>query len=133
MSTSLGLRARHQSTSNPRIRSSACDLVSQALVVAGRLLLLGVRVEQGRIDIEDEPLGTGTEREGALARRLARGTDSLQLRLTDPLDQPERGRVRGDITEQVGLVAKRSEVRQVLAALDQGDDQLAQHPPVRVH
>ena len=43
-------------TSNQRVRSSACDLVSQALVVPGRLLLLRMRSDQRRVDIDRQPL-----------------------------------------------------------------------------
>ena len=71
-----------------------------ALVVAGRALLIGVRAEQGGVDIEDRPLGPGTEREGPLPRQLARPADPLQLGLPDPLDRPEGGRVRGDLAKR---------------------------------
>ena len=88
--------------------------------------------KQGRVDVEIDPLGAGAEREGALARRLAGGADALELRLADPLQRPKGGGVRGDVAEQVGLVAKRGQVGQVLAALTEGDEQVAQDLAVGV-
>ena len=101
-----------------------------ALVVAGRALLLGVGAEQRGVDVEDRPLGGGAEREGALPRQLARRFDPLQLRRADPLDRPEGGGVGGDLAEEAGLVAERGQIAEVLAALGQGDDQVAQDLPV---
>jgi hypothetical protein len=84
-----------------------------------------VAANQGRVDVEDEVLGAGAEREGALARRLAGGAEALKLGRPDPLQHPKGGGVRGDVAEQVGLVAKRGQVTEVLAASHQGDDQIA--------
>lgn len=88
--------------------------------------------EQRGVDVEDRALGSGACLEGPLPGRLARRFDPFQLCRADPLDRPEGGGVGGDVAEEVGLVAKRSLVGDVLAALGQGDDEIAQDLPVLV-
>jgi len=103
-----------------------------ALVVPRACFLIGVRANEGRVDVEDQFLGASTERKRTLARHLASVADAFQLGRPDPLDQPEGGGVRSDVPEQVGLVTKRCHIREVLAARHQRDDQIAQDLPIIV-
>lgn len=103
-----------------------------SLVVAGGAVLFGVGAQQRGVDVEDRPLGGGAERESIRPGQLARRFDPLQLRRADPLDRPEGGGIGGDLAEQAGLVAERRLIAEVLTALGQGDDQVAQDLPVVV-
>jgi hypothetical protein len=91
-----------------------------ALKVAGGLLLVRVRRDQRRVEVEHDPLGPGAEHPGPLARPGTRRAQPLQHPLlAQRVDHPPGRRVRGHATEQVLLVAQRAEIRQAVAAVGQ--------------
>ena len=101
-----------------------------ALVVAGRALLLRVRGDQRRVDVDRQPLGRAVQLPEPLARpRVRRAQRVQQPRLRrDPVDHPERGRVRRHRPEQRLLVAHRAEIRHALAAVGEHHRQITDHP-----
>jgi hypothetical protein len=80
-------------TSNQRVRSSACDLVSQALVVPGRPLLLRMRRDQRRVNVERQPLRR--------TMRLREPRPGARVRDPDRVQQPGRGGDPVDIRNAV--------------------------------
>ena len=102
-----------------------------ALVVPGRLLLLRRRADQRRVDVDRQPLGRAVQLPEALARPRVSGTQRVQQRRVggDPVDHPERGRIRRDRPEQRLLVTHRPEVGHALAAVGEHHRQIADHPP----
>ena len=89
-----------------------------------------MRVDQRRVDIDHDPLGTNTQTPRAFARRRSRGAQRVkQCRLGgDPVDQPKRRRVRRDRPEQRLLIADRAQVRQTIAAVGEHHRQITDHP-----
>ena len=73
-----------------------------ALVVAGRPLLLRVRGDQRRVDVDRQPLRRAVQLPEPLARPRVRRAQRLQQRRVgrDPVDHPKRRRVRRDRPEQ---------------------------------
>jgi hypothetical protein len=106
----------------------------RALVVAGGPGLVGVDDDQRRVEIDDHQprprAAPPRTRPGLCARR----PDSLQrVRITrDPLQQPVRRRVRGDLAEQRLLIAHRAQIAQRVAAVGQHHRQIPDHAPRRV-
>jgi hypothetical protein len=98
-------------------------------VVHPRAFLLGMRVDQRRVDIDHDPLGTNTQSPRALPRRRTRRTQRIkQLGLVgDPVDQPERRRVRRDLTEQRRLITDRPQVRETVAAIREHHREIPDH------
>ena len=82
-------------------------------VVHGRAFLLGMRVDQRRIDIDHDPLRPHPQTPRAIPRRRTRDAQrNKQLRLaSDPVDHPERRRVRRDRTKQRLLIPNRPKIR----------------------
>ena len=101
-----------------------------ALVVPGRLLLLGVRGDQRRVDVDRQPLRRAVQLPEPLARpRVRRAQRVQQPRVGgDPVDHPKRGRVRRDRPEQRLLIAHRAEIRHALAAVGEHHRQITDHP-----
>jgi len=101
-----------------------------ALIGAGRAVFVGVRGDQRRVDVDDQrPGGPGAQRERPLARRCPGRPERVeQAVLADPVDDPPRGGVGGDRSEQRALVAQGAQVAQRVAAVGQHDRQIAHHP-----
>jgi hypothetical protein len=100
------------------------------LVVPGCLLLLGVRGDQRRVDIDRQgfrcPVQIPEPRPCAGVRRAHRVQRARRRR--DPVDHPERGRVRRDLTEQGVLIADRAQVRDTLTTVGEHHREIAEHP-----
>jgi hypothetical protein len=101
-----------------------------ALVVAGRLLLLGVRGGQGRVNIDRQPVRRAVQFSEPLARpRMGATKLAQQLLAGDLVDHPERRRIRGDRPEQRLLVTNGTEIRHALAAVGKHHRQIADRLP----
>jgi hypothetical protein len=86
--------------------------------------------DQRRVDVDRQPLRRAVELPKPLARPRVRGTQLLQELLGgDPVDDPERGRVRRHLPEQRLLIAHRAEIRHALPAVRQHHCQIPDHPP----
>ncbi len=100
-----------------------------ALVGPGRALLLRVRGDQRRVDVDRQPLGRAMHLPEPLTRAGMRGTKlAKQLLGRNPVDDPKRGRVRRDRAEQRLLLADRAEIGHALAAIGQHHRQVPDHP-----
>ena len=99
-------------------------------VVHRRAFLLGMRVDQRRVDIDHDPLGPNPETPRTFPRRRTRGAQRIkQRRLAgDPIDQPKRRRVRSDRPEQRLLIPDRAKVRQTVAAVGEHHREIPDHP-----
>ena len=99
-------------------------------VVHRRAFLLGMRVDERRVDIDHDPLGANTEAPRALPRGRTRGAQRVkQRRLAgDRVDQPKRRRVRRDRPEQRLLIPHRAQVRQTVAAVGEHHREIPNHP-----
>lgn len=76
-----------------------------ALVVASRLLLLGVGGDQGGVDVEDDLLGAGAGLPGPRPRGSAGLTDPIEDLGVDRLRDPMCSGLRGYLPEQRLLTA----------------------------
>jgi hypothetical protein len=87
------------------------------LVIPGRLLLLRMRGDQRRVHVDRQPLRRTNKLPEPRPRPGVRIPDSVQQprRGGDPVDRPERGRVRRHRSEQRVLITGRAQVRQALA------------------
>ena len=82
-----------------------------ALVVRRRsILVLGVDLDEGRVDVEHDLLGRATRSPHRLTRRRSRCPQGAEHAFVDLVDGPPDGRGGGDDTEQLGLVAQRRHV-----------------------
>ena len=101
-----------------------------ALVVPGRPLLLRMARDQRRVQIDRQPLRRAVQPPEPLARPRVRRAQRLQQPGLgrDPVDHPERGRVRRHLTEQRLLLADRAEIGHALAAVGEHHRQIADHP-----
>ena len=101
-----------------------------ALVVPGGALLLGMRGDQRRVDIDHDPLGrpSPAPMPAPAPRRAPRGRVKQPRLGGDPVDQPKRRRVRRDRPEQRLLIAHRAQVRQAVAAIGEHHRQIPDHP-----
>lgn len=97
-----------------------------ALVVAGRLLLLGVGGDQGRVDVDDELVGAGAGGPGRRTGPRPRRADPLQAAFVDGAQDPVDGGLGGDRSEQVGLAAEDAEVGDAVAAVGDRDGEVAE-------
>ena len=88
-------------------------------IVHRRAFLLGMRVDQRRVDIDHDPLRPHPQAPRPIPRRRTRGAQRIkQCRLArDPIDQPKRRRIRSDRTEQRLLIPDRPKIRQAIAAV----------------
>ena len=102
-----------------------------ALEVPRRAVLLGVRGDQRRVQLDRRPLGLHAEPPGVRARLVVRGAQPLEQRGVggDRLDHPIRSRVRGHLSEQRQLIAQPAQVRDALAAVGEHHSEIAHHPP----
>jgi hypothetical protein len=100
-----------------------------ALAVRRSTLLLGVALQQLRVEIERDRLRARPQRPGPLAGTAACGADRRQLVLAERVQQPCGGRVRRDAAEQVRLLGKRAQIRDAVAAIDQHRRQINHHSP----
>jgi hypothetical protein len=68
---------------------------------------------------DHDPLGRHPDAPGTIPRRRTRGAQRIEQRRLagDPIDQPERRRVRSDRPEQRLLIPDRAKVRQTVAAV----------------
>ena len=100
------------------------------LVVPGRLLLLRMRGDQRRVHVDRQPLRRTNKLPEPRPRPRVRIPDSVQQprRGGDPVDRPERGRVRRHRSEQRVLITGRAQVRQALAAIGEHHREIADHP-----
>jgi len=101
-----------------------------ALVGAARAVLVRVRGDQRRVDVDNQRPGrSSTQRERPLARRRARRPDRVeQPDLGDVVDHPPRRRIRRHRPEQRGLVAQAAQVTQRVAADSEHHRQIPHHP-----
>ena len=101
-----------------------------ALEAARRAVLLGVRGDERRVQLERHPLGSHAQLPCVRACPHVRGAQALeQLRAGgDPLDHPIRGGVRGHLAERGKLIAQPTEVRDALAAVRQHHREVPDHP-----
>src|SRR5205814_10499171 len=81
-----------------------------ALAVRPAALLLGVALQQLRVEIERDRLRARSQRPGPLAGSAAGGADRRQLVLAERVQQPRGGRVRRNPAEQVRLLGKRTQI-----------------------
>jgi hypothetical protein len=90
-----------------------------------------VRTDQRRIDIDLDLLRARPQLPRPLASLRARRAQSVeQLGLCrDTVDQPKRGRVRGDRAEQRLLIAHHAQIRQTVPAVSEHHRQITDHPP----
>ena len=99
------------------------------LEVTGRALLLRMRADQRRVQIDRQPL----KDTGQLPDTLTRAGVSVTQRVTqarrtgDPVDHPKRRRGRRDRTEQRRLIADHAQVGQAIAAIGEHHRQIANH------
>jgi len=82
---------------------------------------------QRRVNVDDRRLRARPKAPGPRARLGDRAAQPLKAPGVDAVDDPKRGRVRGDLAEQVGLVAQRAEIGQAVAAIAEHHDQITQH------
>ena len=88
-----------------------------ALVGRGRVLLLGMRVEECPIDVDDDLVRRRPRGPRPSTRFGARHRDVAQPLGVDRVEHPEHRRVRSDRSEQLGLVAQHRDVRQTVATV----------------
>ncbi len=101
-----------------------------ALIVPGRLLLLRMRCDQRRVNIERQPLRRTTQLPEPLPGACVRDTEGVQqpwLR-HNPVDHPKRRGVRRHRPEQRVLLTNRTEIGYALAAIDQHHREITDHP-----
>ena len=100
-----------------------------ALVCSGRLLLLRMRGDQRRVNVERQPLRRTMQLPEPLPRLRVRDTQGVQQpqRRSDPVDHPKRCRVRRDRPEQRVLLTDHTEVRDAFAAIDEHHREIAEH------
>jgi hypothetical protein len=100
-----------------------------ALERARRALLLRVRADQRGVDVDHDPPRPGARLPGVLTRPRTSGAQRVeQARVSsDPIDHPERRRVRGDRPEQHLLVTDCAQVGQTVAAIGQHHCQVPDH------
>ena len=100
------------------------------LVVPGCSLLLRMRGDQRRVDVDRQGLRRARELPEPLTRRGVRGADRVQQPRCrcDPRDRPKRGRVRRHLAKQRLLLSDRAQVRHALAAVGKHHRQIADHP-----
>ena len=99
-----------------------------ALAVRAGALLVGVALEQLRVEVERDRCRPRPQCPRPLARASPRCTDRRQLRLAERVQQPRRGRVRGDRAEQIGLLRQRPQIGNAIAAVDHRRREINQHP-----
>jgi len=98
-----------------------------ALVGAGGALLLGVRREQGGVNVEDEASRVAGVAPGAGAGRGAGLPDLRQHLLIEALQAAVGGSLRGDRPEKHLLIAQGSEVGQAVATVGEHHGEVAGH------
>ena len=83
--------------------------------------------DQGRVEIDREPLGRAGQCPHALTRASARDPQARQAAgiMRDPVDHPKRRRRRGHVPEQRLLLAQRAEVGQAVAAVGEHHREIA--------
>jgi hypothetical protein len=131
-----GPQQRRQCLAGPiaAVQPSAKRVEPEALLVgAGRALLVGVGLDQGRVHVDDQrPRRSSPQRPGPLAdpgqrrpqrRHLAWITAHL------PCQHPPGGRGRGDLAKQVRLLAQAGKIAHTVATVGQHHHQVPQHLP----
>jgi hypothetical protein len=100
-----------------------------ALEIPRRALLLGMRRDQRRVQIDRQPLRRPRDLPHVCSRRSVSGAQPLKpLRVTrDPSNEPRRGRRRRNITEQRRLITKCAEVGQAVAAVGKHHREIPDH------
>jgi len=103
------------------------------LVARGGAFLLAVRSQQARIDVQDQAGDVGQVRSATGGPDPgpgvgSRSTQRPELNGTDPVQDPISGRVRGDRTEQGGLIPERGQIRKAVPTIGEGDSQVGQNP-----
>jgi hypothetical protein len=101
-----------------------------ALVVPGRVLLLRMSGDQRRVHVERQALGCAIKLPEPCPGAGMRYADRVQHAWCgrDPVDDPERRRVRRHLPEQRILLTDRTQIRDALAAVDQHHRQVPDHP-----
>src|SRR5271165_191866 len=100
-----------------------------ALVMASRMLLLGMDADRCRIEIEPHLAGRCASRPGASAGNRARPTDLVDLYLAELQKHPTRRRDRRELPEQRWLPSERRQIGNTPAAIRGHHRQIAQNPP----
>ncbi len=100
-----------------------------ALVVPGRVLFLGVRVDQSRVNIDRQTRRRAVQFPEPLTRSGVSSPERFEHArgLSDLLNHPERCRVRRDRPEQRLLLTDAAEVSDALAAVSEHHRQITDH------
>ena len=99
-----------------------------ALVMPGRVLLLGVHVDRGGVEVEDHPVRRGARRPRPRASGRPGRADPSELVLPDREHHPPRRRDRRHIPEQRRLARQGREVRHAPTAVREHHRQVADNP-----
>jgi hypothetical protein len=99
-----------------------------ALVVPGGLLLLGMHIDRGRVEVEDHPLRRGARVPRPRTSACPGAANPVQLAPLDRAHHPPRGRDRCHVSEQRGLAGDRLKVRHASSAVGEHHRQVAEHP-----
>ena len=97
------------------------------LVVRGRALLLRVGRHEGSVEVDHVEAGVGSRRPNLPAGLGSGRRDPLERSTVDGFQGPPRRRRRGDLAEQVGLVAEHSQIRDGVAAVGDHHREIHQH------
>ncbi len=102
-----------------------------ALVGPGRPFLVGVAADQRRVDVDRDALRRPRQGPDMLASPGVRVGERVEQpgRRRDPVNDPERGRVRRHRPEQRVLVTHRSEIGKAVSAVGEHHRQVADHAP----
>ena len=97
------------------------------LVGRGRPLLVGVRTDQGGVDVDNVEPRIGTRSPNRRPRLRACLTNAGQRVVVDGFQGAPRRRVRRHLTEQAGLVPQGRQIRDRFAAIGDHHRQIDQH------
>ena len=100
------------------------------LVVPGRLLLLRMRGDQRRVDVDRQPLRRAVQLPEPRPRPGVRVTDASSSPGVDAIRSTVRNAVESDATDPNSdvLITDRAQVRDALAAVGEHHREIADHP-----
>ena len=97
--------------------------------MAGGVLLLGMRGDRRRIEVEDHFRGRCAGRPRARPCLCARRAHAIELGRADRQQRPPSRRDRRNVAEQRRLGAEGDQIRYAAPAVGQHHRQIAEHPP----